>query len=277
MSKNMILNFNILNILITDWSFCSIEHYKSQAQNLNHLFIKPIQNKLKIYSEFEKSNFNSTFNKLLVEFSNIKKKEKLLSKENSINFNVLNFFSIGETLHSKLLGFFLKKGETHGQGDLFLRMFLEKLGFNYEEGSKWNVTIESQRIDILIWRENPHSVVIIENKSNDAKDQENQIYRYWHKSIYYKNEGNPLKYSDSQNYKIIYLVTSDGKLPADQSLKRPSDWSLELPERIPQELDPDIWFFKREISAIFEQCLYKIPIENYRLKEYIKQYIEYWQ
>ena len=49
-------------------------------------------------------------------------------------FNLIDFISriwgIGETKHSQILGFFLNPRENHGQGGLFLKLFLEKLGFD---------------------------------------------------------------------------------------------------------------------------------------------------
>lgn len=209
--------------------------------------------------------------KIFVEFKKIKKEENQLSKEKSIRFNVLNFFHIDETLHSRLLGFFLDKNGSHGQGDFFLRKFIEKLGFtNYEEG-KWNVTIEKQKIDILIERKYPHSVIIIENKSNNATDQPNQIYRYWHRAIFKINKEIS---NDNNRYKIIYLVSNDGKLHSENSITKPACFSKDLPEKVP--LNIKTWNFNNQIISWLNECLLDVPDENYRLKEYIKQYIEYW-
>lgn len=211
------------------------------------------------------------FENILIDFEKILEMENILSKEKSIRFNVLDFFRIDETLHSRLLGFFLDKNASHGQGDLFLKKFIENLGYyDYDQG-KWNVTVEKQRIDILIERNYPHSVIIIENKSNDAKDQENQIYRYWHRAIYSKNK---IECANNEKYKLIYLVANDAKLPSENTLIKPSDWSDNLPEVVP--LSVDIWNFNNQIISWLEDCIPLIKSDNYRLKEYINQYKEYW-
>lgn len=54
----------------------------------------------------------------------------------------------------------------------------------FSDNENWTVTAEKGRVDILLKRTHPHSVIIIENKSNYANDQENQLYRYWHQEIY---------------------------------------------------------------------------------------------
>ncbi len=211
------------------------------------------------------------FEDILIDFEKILENENVLSKEKSIRFNVLDFFRIDETLHSRLLGFFLDKDESHGQGDLFLKKFIEKLGYTDYDKGKWNVTVEKQRIDILIERNHPHSTIIIENKSNDAIDQDNQIYRYWHRAIYCKNKE---ECANNDKYKIIYLVANDTKLPSENTLRRPIDWSENLREVVPLKVEP--WNFNNQINYWLQDCLNLIDNENYRLKEYIKQYIEFW-
>ena len=108
------------------------------------------------------------------------------------NFNVFHLFKekfgfyIQETMHSRLLKFLLDAKETHGQGGLFLLKFLEILGIQSPETGTWQVTAEVGRIDVLIERKEPQSIIVIENKSNWAPDQSNQLYRYWHQAIFQK-------------------------------------------------------------------------------------------
>jgi len=240
----------------------TITYKRSNSRYIDYSWLSNFQNKSKL----------NGFEDILFKFQKIKEKENVLSKEQSIRFNVLDFFRIDETLHSRLLGFFLDKNASHGQGDLFLKKFIEKLGYTDYGNGKWNVTIEKQRIDILIERNYPHSVVIIENKSNDAGDQENQIYRYWHRAIYLKNKNES---TDKGKYKIIYLVSNDGKLPSENTITKPDDFSKDLPEKVPIEID--IWNFNNQIKDWLSNCLPLLSKENYRLKEYIIQYIEYWK
>jgi len=242
-----------------------IESIPYKRNNLHHIDYSRLSN-------FQNRSKLNGFEDILFKFQKIKEKENILSKEKSIRFNVLDFFRIDETLHSRLLGFFLDKNASHGQGDLFLKKFIEKLGYTDYEKGKWNVTIEKQRIDILIERNYPHSVIIIENKSNDAIDQENQIYRYWHRAIYCKNKD---EFDNNDKYKIIYLVANDAKLPSENTLIRPINFSDNLPDRV--NLNVENWNFNNQIRDWLSDCLPFLSKENYRLKEYITQYIEYWK
>ncbi|WP_177765175.1 PD-(D/E)XK nuclease family protein [Flavobacterium sp. I3-2] len=255
--KNTLIKKNlVLKKLIEDISYKKIKLHHIDYSKLN-----VIQTKSRLMG----------FENILIDFEKILEKENALSKEKSIRFNVLDFFRIDETLHSRLLGFFLDKNANHGQGDLFLKKFIENLGYNdYDEG-KWNVTVEKQRIDILIERNHPHSVIIIENKSNDAIDQENQIYRYWHRTIYCKNKE---ECANNDKYKIIYLVANDAKLPSENTLFKPINFPDNLAAVVPLKIER--WNFNNEIKCWLEDCLNLIGKENYRLKEYIKQYIEFW-
>ena len=107
-------------------------------------------------------------------------------------------------MHSFLIANIINPNSEHGQGDLFLKSLLKKLDIEVYENDNWIVTAEIGRIDILIKRENPHTVIVIENKSNYAIDQENQIYRYWYQEIYLPNK-KQLKPISEENYHIIYL------------------------------------------------------------------------
>lgn len=246
--------------LLDSWSD-SICHQQNNLPSINYSEL----------NSFHKKNNLEELENIFLGFKTIRQKEELLSRKKSIRFNVLNFFHIDETLHSKLLGFFLNDRASHGQGDLFLKKFIEMLEYTDYERGKWKVTIEKQKIDILIERKHPFSAVIIENKSNGAYDQENQIYRYWHKVIYNKSREH---INEDSKFKIIYLVSDDGKLPSENTLVRPVNFSEDLPGKVP--IDVDIWNFNNQIQDWLEECLSVIPDENYRLKEYIQQYIEYW-
>lgn len=92
-------------------------------------------------------------------------------------FSLWNEFSrISEPIHSRILHFFLSDNPMHGQGKLFLSAFLEYIGFEKDKGNEeWIITAEEGRVDVLLRRLNPLGAVIIENKSNWAGDQPNQL------------------------------------------------------------------------------------------------------
>lgn len=212
--------------------------------------------------------------------SNFQRKKisaKRINKETSRDFNLLRLFKIGETMHSLLLANILNPNSEHGQGNLFLLSFLNQIGIENPEKGQWIVTAEKGRIDILLKRVHPHSVVVIENKSNFAVDQNNQLYRYWHQEIYYPNRHRRIDYTGKhpEKYQIIYLTPSDSKHPTSNSLIKPKDWPIDLPSIIP--ITPIILRFNIEIVDWLSYSIQKIPNTNYRLTEYIKQYIEFWK
>jgi hypothetical protein len=48
----------------------------------------------------------------------------------------------------------------------------------------------------------------------------------------------------------------------------------DLPDEIP--IKPKIWKFNKEIVEWLEKSLEQLPEDNFRMQEYVKQYIEYW-
>lgn len=212
------------------------------------------------------------------QLANEKLKEK--NKTHSVLFNPLTFFSIGETMHSFLIANLINPNGEHGQGNLFLKTFLKQLDIQVFENDNWIVTAETGRIDILLKRIHPHTVVVIENKSNYAGDQDNQLYRYWYQEIYLPNrkkfgDKTVEQTSNNCNYQIIYLSPVDWKLPTDSSMKKPKGFDNSLPERIP--IQPKIWLFNNHIVKWLNDSAHELHEDNHRLRVYIKQYIELWK
>lgn len=108
-----------------------------------------------------------------------------------------------ENLHSDVIKAFLDPKGKHGEGDRFLRAFLEYLSaidtigarITPENYSNARIEREEGRIDILIADETSKHAIIIENKINGAGDMDKQLPRY-------------LEYIKAKNYRcdaIIYL------------------------------------------------------------------------
>lgn len=137
----------------------------------------------------------------------------------------LNFFSaLGVSrrevkTHSNLLCLLLDPHREHGQGNLFLRRFLEINGIRdaigevkQEHDPHWAVHQELAsrygRIDVVL--ENPKAdvVIVIENKI-DARDQKGQLWRYqqW-------LDGRP------ERRKALCYLTIAGDEPSDLALFR---------------------------------------------------------
>lgn len=142
-----------------------------------NIFKDLIEEWMVIYQK-AKEEFIAINKELLDKFGNIKQEFDEQNKEKSIYFNVFNLFKpeLSEPKHSFLLANLLNPNSNHGQEKLFLSNFLELIGIENSKDNLWNISLEKGkadegRIDILLTRNEPDSVVIIENKSNNAKDK----------------------------------------------------------------------------------------------------------
>jgi hypothetical protein len=220
-------------------------------------------------------------NERITSFIREKNEINFENKRNSFLFNSLRFFHINEPLHSLLIANLLDPNGEHGQGNLFLFAFLKQIKITTNENDKWFVTAEKGRVDILIKRKQPHSVIVIENKSNGAIDQNNQLYRYWLQEMYFPNESREYSYTLKQKeyYRLIYLSSDGARKPHDYALAKPDwDW-LDDYSDLPNSLtldDVDILLFQKDIVQWLGGCLEYLS-KNYRLSEYVKQYIDLWK
>lgn len=233
------------------------------------------------YYASESSKFVNLTNDITPRFQDLANKIKEINRHTSSNFNVFGLFSPGETMHSYIIAYLLNPLEAHGQDGLFLNVFLHKLGIENLNGQQnnWVVTSETGRIDILLKRTHPHSVVVIENKSNFAVDQPYQLYRYWYQEIYTPMK-NRLVSSEimlnppMNNYQLIYLSPEHWKMPTNNSLQKPLGWDSSLPSTVPMK--PIQYQFRHFIVDWLKESYILLPEENTRIKEFVKQYIEYW-
>ena len=228
--------------------------------------------------------FRSQQQKLLPEiisnWLDIKTEQKEKNRLNGHLFNPLAFLPIAEPTHSCLIGDLLNPRGSHGQGRLLLEVFLRHLGVPRPEEGVWTVTMEEGRVDVLLYRITPASVIIIENKSNGAQDQPNQLYRYWHENIQkpYPN----LNYSadlTKRSFQLIYLPATVGKEPAPHSLGRPPYLDKSgLPATLHEAgVTLKILTFRENISLWLENCEELIPQSNTRLKTHLEFYKELWR
>jgi hypothetical protein len=205
------------------------------------------------------------------------------NRAHGTSFNPFTRIKIGETSHSKLLGDLLNPRGSHGQGTLFLDVLLGKLGCPIPESDTWKVTVETGRVDILIWRHHPvKSAIIIENKSNNAGDQPNQIYRYWHREMYlwdrelWDTEDQATVRERDMRFHIAYLPTDGGRSPAEHTTTRPVDWTgVDNPHReVPLKCMP--LTLPELTGAWLSEALPRIPSTNSRLRDFLTQYHELW-
>lgn len=267
---------NILNPILTDFSkelgkaeIFKIQSFSNLVADISNIYHHNTTN----YSELFGNSFFTKWDEAVA-------KDNDLNKKDSHNFNILRMFQISETKHSQLLQLLLNPNSIHGQGNLFLNLFLEKIGIKEPSKGRWKVTAEEGRIDLLLKRNNPLSIVIIENKSNYAGDQQNQLYRYWFNEIYkVSREVETAFYEQNKDsYQMIYLVPN-GKNYDYQTITKPQNFevfnSVNLPDLIPMEIKR--LTFNEDIYNLIGGCIELIEnfsVSNYRLREYLKQYQE---
>lgn len=230
-------------------------------------------------TEFRRSRTTTT-RKLITHLKNewvlIREKDRDRNLRENHHFNPLRQITIKETDHSRILGELLHPLRSHGQGDLFLNSFLEIL--NIEPGGEWDVTIEEGRIDILLRRSEPESVVIIENKARNAIDQRGQLYRYWFDHIHsvypYLDYENPETF---RLFRVVYLPPCDFALPAEISLVRPDVLPYSACENFPRLPSGilDCRSFRGDIANWLNG--FKDHAFSPRLRTFIDLYKEIWR
>lgn len=220
-------------------------------------------------------NENLKLIELIDKFNEITVSYNEQNKIESLDFNVFclvdSVYGIKETKHSKFLSFFLDPKGSHGQGSLFLKEFLDLLNIEFIENEKWNIAAEKENIDILLTSK--RSTIIIENKSNWAIDQENQLYRYWYRKIFdkYKN------YSDESILgefdRIVYLAPHVNKKIDSISLRKPDEINCDV--KMLNEEDITCLYFNSDILNWLNRCLEKI--ESLKIKLLVQDYIGFWK
>lgn len=164
---------------------------------------------------------------LLSRVGTICKHHKELSRLSGADFNIFKITKIAydEVKHSAFLAELLSPNGSHGQGDIFLRLFVQKfeiVTFNTEsaivkvESYIGQVTEDSGgRIDILIDdRRGNH--IIIENKIRSG-DQQNQLIRYYNfkkQNLFYLTlNGNDATEKSTSNNQGIKLIAGEDYFP----------------------------------------------------------------
>ncbi len=112
----------------------------------------------------------------------IKKRYDEITKHSGENFNIFSVLGVGEKelSHSKIIAELLNPKGAHGQGDIFLKLFLESIeitDFNIVNAKvRTEVSYYNGRLDIII-ENGKQQTIFIENKIW-ATDQPKQLSRY---------------------------------------------------------------------------------------------------
>ncbi|NTD96363.1 PD-(D/E)XK nuclease family protein [Agrobacterium tumefaciens] len=121
-------------------------------------------------------------------FDNIDERLKNIQAEierNSYNlFTLSSYNSYLENFHSDVITMLLDSDERHGQRNVFLKLFLDFLidkgaNLNMDDYVLCEITRERGRIDVWIKDATSKKCIILENKINNAGDQENQLETYF--------------------------------------------------------------------------------------------------
>ncbi|RZK26660.1 MAG: hypothetical protein EOO43_02115 [Flavobacterium sp.] len=158
------------------------------------------------------------FNNLLNQVTALNERYKKINELTGENFNVFRILKLESSevrMHSAFIAELLNPKGSHGQGDIFLKHFIESFCFKKTTIDTANCHVEVEkhtgylneqrteggRIDILITDRNRNQI-LIENKIY-AGDQDKQLFRYFNHSkhgdlIYLTLEGGePSEYSSS--------------------------------------------------------------------------------
>lgn len=199
------------------------------------------------------------------------------------DFNAFDFmhsiFGITETKHSKIVAYFLNPSANHGLGTLFLNSFLKKIEIDFDENIKydWEITSEDKNADIVIKATSPQKIsVVIENKSNEAKDQANQLYRYWYDHIYTFHGKDLDKAENKHISRLVYLSGFSGKSYTELSLEKSDNISLDYLKLDETKGFITNWSFVTELRDWLTECTDKLE-ENSWFKFFIKNYIQFWE
>lgn len=140
--------------------------------------------------------FKADFQRLAVGLKPLQVKAAERARLEAPEFNVFSILRVERrevTTHTPFLANLLNPAGTHAQGDLFLRLFWERLTLGAQNGPKvqvpaliagcrWCVhrerVTESGNFDIHLLCRAMGFQMVIENKI-DAGDQEDQLPRYW--------------------------------------------------------------------------------------------------
>lgn len=215
-------------------------------------------------------------NSLLQIHADAQKKYENANREGD-EFNIFqlikDIYWIDEPKHSRFISFLLNPNGIHGQKDVYLNLFLDKLGIDYksEQRRNWSVLAEKDNVDILIQSNYPDKIsIVIENKCYDAVDQESQLYRYWYNCIYNFHQDNPDGHLNLKKNRVVYLPKGSWKTYCTNSVCRTDD---SLPDMNLEIITS--WTIEREIDEWLSECLEVTT--SLRIKKFIEDYQTFWR
>lgn len=157
---------------------------------------------------------STNFKEILELIDDFQKIHQDITKAHPKKLNFLNEIKINEVEHSRIL-FRLFNSKYKESGESFFKLFLNKLcekknSFSgFKSDNKYVFKLEKYNIDLLVLNRASNKAMIIENKINEAIDQNQQLERY-------VEVCRSLGYAENEIY-IIYLTRYGGS-PSSESL-----------------------------------------------------------
>jgi hypothetical protein len=188
-----------------------------------------------------------------------------LDRKLATRFNVFSLIDPDENTLSKIVADLLEPDGDHGQGPLFLNLFLARLGIDpatrpsevatiRREASTHTIENFRRRMDVLI---EAGTLVAIENKV-DAQEQENQVTDYL---------DHLERMGGSTRRAILIYLTPNGRAP--QSVSREREQRLQASGAL------RCWSYQTELRAWLEQCCQQCQAN--RIRDFLTDFIRYIQ
>ena len=190
------------------------------------------------------------------------KQQRRLDKRLATGFNVFRLIEPDENKLSDILANLLDPKGTHGQGDLFLRLFFKKLEFGAGAVSTENAVVQREalthgiskslrRIDVMV---KAGVLLAIENKL-DSLEQQDQIKDYLE---------HLRKDAGGRDSCLIYL-TPNGR--------RPENLAPDLFEQCQNSKTLCCWSYQKELRTWLEAC--RQACEAQRICDFLEDFINY--
>lgn len=172
-------------------------------------------------------------------------------------FRVLRLARKEVITHTPFLANLLNPRGTHAQGDLFLRLFLDRLRAKqarlpaHRPRARWLVLTEQVtelgNFDIRLWSHDLRCQIVIENKIG-AGDQEDQLARYWKKMM---------KHTAQFDFPVLVYLTPSERTPQQTNEPLPPYTNLT---------------YHDDICTLLDSALHSI--QSPRLRHILEQYLE---
>ena len=194
----------------------------------------------------------------------VEPQQRLLDRKQATHFNVFDFIKPDENKLSDVLAWLLDPRESHGQGDLFLRLLFKQLDLGADakltmdamvqrEAPTFGIQKYRRRMDVLV---EAGEWLVIENKV-DSPEQPEQVKDYLeHLHRCTRNR--------SIESTLIYL-TPDGRLP--ESLRPAVLKKCEASGRL------HCWNYQVELRRWLEIC--RRDCEAHKIKIFLTDFIGY--